>query len=518
MIRRRSKATAGAILGTALLVLGSRHGAILFAGLTGGRSGPARQQRCAVVADAAPEVEEQTAAEITAPVDLRSSPWEAVLPPYQREAKRCWGAGADGKVPGYVAELYRRGSPLEQAPPPLRRRWLNRKRVAEDLQNPYTVLGIEKGAPFESVRKAYLQKAREEHPDIGGDADDFAEILLAYRILKNEDRREHFDETGQDLGEPQDEEVRWAMIPQFEVLKKAVMNHRGFKAQPELYRLCGLKGSVIFDDFERGLTQLEVNGTFEDANRLNGVDPSEQTTVAAWIPTHVLMFLSEEYGEQIEFDAEQQKAIVLLKGGALTKPNFEMLARLESQTYALGWRAHEDDTGVASPMRDQAFAQSFFKEGRENEESGVVLDLGCGDGEASRQFASSEKFSVIFGLDKNSTSLMQARKNCEELKLGPEQGVFLLRSDAEDLPFLEQQIDYVWWGFGLEEVDHPEKVLRDLYRMMKIGGRLALSTRNGVKTAKTVQRMLQEIGFKDTKVYPPRAGIFLNYAYKLDAE
>eukprot|EP00441_Pelagodinium_beii_P034633 CAMPEP_0197637924 /NCGR_PEP_ID=MMETSP1338-20131121/12999_1 /TAXON_ID=43686 ORGANISM="Pelagodinium beii, Strain RCC1491" /NCGR_SAMPLE_ID=MMETSP1338 /ASSEMBLY_ACC=CAM_ASM_000754 /LENGTH=509 /DNA_ID=CAMNT_0043210419 /DNA_START=19 /DNA_END=1548 /DNA_ORIENTATION=- len=507
MIRRRSKFNAcGVIVGAALIAIGLGHGAsTLFAGLIGGRSGSLREHwRFALATDVAPEVEEEVKeeTELTAPVNLRESPWEAVLAPYQREAKRCWSAGADGKIPGYVAELYRSGSPLEKAPPPLRRRWLNRKKTKEVLNSPYKTLGITAGASFPEIRKAYLQKAREDHPDRGGDADDFAEILRAYRILKDEDRRQHYDDTGEDQGESEDEEIRWVLTPQPAKLQKIIAKWRTAKFDYTMFQLCGMKGTVVFDDFERGLTQVEINKT-------------DDSVIAAWFPTNSLTFLSDEYGGEVEFDAEEQKAIVLARGGALTKPNLYQLATKEVTVYALGWRAHEEEGGMASPFRDAAFGQSFFKEGREAEETGVLLDLGCGEGEAARQYAFSEKFSAVFALDRNSSALNVARKSCEEMQIGPEQGLFLLRADAEDLPFQEQQIDYVWWGFGWEEVDNGEKVLRDLYNIMKLGGRLALSTRSGVKTAKAIQRTLQEIGFKETKVYPPRAGVFLNYAHKL---
>lgn len=33
----------------------------------------------------------------------------------------------------------------------------------------------------------------------------------------------------------------------------------------------------------------------------------------------------------------------------------------------------------------------------------------------------------------------------EDEQIGPEQGLFLLRADVEDLPFREQQIDYAAW-------------------------------------------------------------------------
>ena len=34
-------------------------------------------------------------------------------------------------------------------------------------------------------------------------------------------------------------------------------------------------------------------------------------------------------------------------------------------------------------------------------------------------------------------------KESEDEEIGPEQGLFLLRADAEELPFRDQQVDYV---------------------------------------------------------------------------
>lgn len=34
-------------------------------------------------------------------------------------------------------------------------------------------------------------------------------------------------------------------------------------------------------------------------------------------------------------------------------------------------------------------------------------------------------------------------KESEDEQIGPEQGLFLLRADAQELPFRDQQIDYV---------------------------------------------------------------------------
>lgn len=56
---------------------------------------------------------------------------------------------------------------------------------ARGRKNPWDILGIERGAPREDVRAAFLKKARRLHPDKGGDHEQFQELRAAYESLRD---------------------------------------------------------------------------------------------------------------------------------------------------------------------------------------------------------------------------------------------------------------------------------------------------------------------------------------------
>ena len=65
------------------------------------------------------------------------------------------------------------------------------------MPNPYQALDLDRSAPQEAIRAAYRKKAREHHPDKGGDVAKFQEIQAAYDTLSDPERKARYDQTGE---------------------------------------------------------------------------------------------------------------------------------------------------------------------------------------------------------------------------------------------------------------------------------------------------------------------------------
>ncbi|MDA1024407.1 MAG: DnaJ domain-containing protein, partial [bacterium] len=65
-------------------------------------------------------------------------------------------------------------------------------------KNYYNILGIEKGASKDEIKKAFRKKAHQYHPDKEtGDEAKFKEINEAYQVLSDEQKRAQYDQYGQ---------------------------------------------------------------------------------------------------------------------------------------------------------------------------------------------------------------------------------------------------------------------------------------------------------------------------------
>lgn len=64
-------------------------------------------------------------------------------------------------------------------------------------KNYYEILGVDKKATKEDIKKAFRKLAQQHHPDKGGDEKTFKEITEAYSVLTDDKKRREYDNYGQ---------------------------------------------------------------------------------------------------------------------------------------------------------------------------------------------------------------------------------------------------------------------------------------------------------------------------------
>jgi len=93
---------------------------------------------------------------------------------------------------------------------------------------------------------------------------------------------------------------------------------------------------------------------------------------------------------------------------------------------------------------------------------GHVLDVGCGGGSVAKAVKRERPDLVVSGCDVSRSALAAAEASPA--------GVDFRLATAERLPFANGELDFVWIFDVLEHVDEPERVLREVARILKPGG------------------------------------------------
>jgi len=98
-----------------------------------------------------------------------------------------------------------------------------------------------------------------------------------------------------------------------------------------------------------------------------------------------------------------------------------------------------------------------------------VLDVATGTGMVA--FALARQGSRVVGLDQSEDMLGRARS---KLRTEPELAVSFVRGEAERLPFPDGRFDALSFTYLLRYVDDREATMRELARVLRPGGRIAM--------------------------------------------
>lgn len=93
----------------------------------------------------------------------------------------------------------------------------------------------------------------------------------------------------------------------------------------------------------------------------------------------------------------------------------------------------------------------------------MVLDLCCGTGDFSRIISKFYPRAKVIGLDISDKMLKIAKTKNPT-------GVFM-KGDCTELPFMENEFDYVTMGFGLRNIQNRQKAIEEIYRVLEKDGK-----------------------------------------------
>lgn len=94
-----------------------------------------------------------------------------------------------------------------------------------------------------------------------------------------------------------------------------------------------------------------------------------------------------------------------------------------------------------------------------------ALDVCCGTGDLAIELAKRIPSGRVTGLDFNKKMLELAFEKTKTIG-----NLFLIQGDAMQLPFDDNSFDIVTIGFGLRNVPDADRVLSEIYRVLKPGG------------------------------------------------
>jgi ubiquinone/menaquinone biosynthesis C-methylase UbiE len=153
----------------------------------------------------------------------------------------------------------------------------------------------------------------------------------------------------------------------------------------------------------------------------------------------------------------------------------------------------------------------------------LVLDLACGTGSYSRQFAHAVPQGQVIGMDISRPMLEMAVNNAKNAHLS---NIIFARGNALDLPFSDNRLDIVNCCGALHLFPNTDLILAEINRVLKPGGRFTTAVFKhrsgqwakwmetlselliGVKAfvPKALQKDMEEAGFSSSHIWHDHGG------------
>lgn len=101
-----------------------------------------------------------------------------------------------------------------------------------------------------------------------------------------------------------------------------------------------------------------------------------------------------------------------------------------------------------------------------------VLDVATGTADLALEIIRQEKAGEVTGIDISSGMMEIGRKKVE--KKGLSGRIVLSEGSALDIPFPDGSFDAVTCAYGVRNFSNPDKGLKEMYRVLRSGGQLAI--------------------------------------------
>ncbi|KGA99150.1 ubiquinone/menaquinone biosynthesis methyltransferase [Alkalihalobacillus alcalophilus ATCC 27647 = CGMCC 1.3604] len=139
------------------------------------------------------------------------------------------------------------------------------------------------------------------------------------------------------------------------------------------------------------------------------------------------------------------------------------------QVFESIYKRYDVMNSVISFQRHKSWRKSTMKK-MDVQRGQQALDVCCGTGDWTIALAQAVgSTGHVEGLDFSQNMLKVGQEKVDNLKL---KQVNLVHGNAMELPYEDNQFDYVTIGFGLRNVPDYTQVLKEMYRVVKPGGKV----------------------------------------------